>query len=194
LAILALTVAATAAPAAARADDNLLHGPHPFMKENELAAHVLIANGFGDSISGAKLAFDYGFRLLNGPIPFGLDLAINFQHGTCTTEANTTACPPNTGSVFETLAGVKWKIPTPIPLVPYLSAAGGLVFSFPNGANAAAGPMIRAVGGANYFFFDWFGLGIQVGYSLGNLNYNSTFQGSHTYSVFDLGGGLEFQF
>ena len=54
--------------------------------------------------------------------------------------------------------------------------------------------MVRAVGGANYFFFDWLGLGGQVGYSLGNLDYDTTFTGSHTYAVFDFGGGVEFQF
>jgi hypothetical protein len=54
--------------------------------------------------------------------------------------------------------------------------------------------MIRAVGGANYFFFDWLGLGGQVGYSLGSLGYDSTFAGSHTYAVLDIGGGLVFQF
>ncbi len=54
--------------------------------------------------------------------------------------------------------------------------------------------MIRAVGGANYFFFDWLGLGGQVGYSLGSLGYDSTFKGSHTYAVLDVGGGLVFQF
>ncbi len=54
--------------------------------------------------------------------------------------------------------------------------------------------MARAVGGANYFFFDWLGLGAQVGFSLGQPQLRRTFRGSHTYAVFDVGGGLEFQF
>ena len=58
----------------------------------------------------------------------------------------------------------------------------------------AGGLAFRVVGGANYFFFDWLGVGGQIGYSLGGLNYDSTFKGSHTYAVLDFGGGLVFQF
>src|SRR5262249_27440002 len=103
-------------------------------------------------------------------------------------------CGPDSGDLFETLAGARWMFATPIPLVPYVGANVGLAFAFPDGASAAAGVMIRAVGGANYFFFDWLGLGGQVGYSLGHLNYDSTFAGSHTYAVLDVGGGLIVQF
>ena len=73
-------------------------------------------------------------------------------------------------------------------------AAVGVVYSFPEAGHAAAGFTARVVGGANYFFFDWFALGGQVGVSLGHLNYDSTVPGSHTYSVLDLGGGAEFMF
>jgi hypothetical protein len=56
------------------------------------------------------------------------------------------------------------------------------------------GLAIRGAGGANYFFFDWLGLGLQVGFSAGRIDYDGTFHGSHTYSVVDFGGGVEFQF
>ena len=194
LPLVALLLFALGSPAAARADENLLQGPHPFLKDNDLSAHVLIASGLGDSMSGAKVAFDYGYRLWGGAVPMGLDFAINLQHAACSPSQALGPCRPDTGTVFETLAGVKWRIPTPIPLVPYAVAAGGLAFAFPSGVDAGAGPMVRAVGGANYFFFDWLGLGAQVGFSLGSLNYDATFPGSHTYAVFDVGGGLEFQF
>jgi hypothetical protein len=181
--------------AIAHADDNLLHGPHPFLKENDLSAHVLIANGLGSSMSGAKLAFDYGYRVTSGRAPLGIDLALNLQQAACTQTGTQGPCGPDTGTLFETLAGVRWKFQTPIPLVPFVAAAGGLVFSFPNGADAAAGPMARVVGGANYFFFDWLGLGVEAGLSLGYLDYDSTFTGgSRAYNVFDVGGGVEFQF
>ena len=49
--------------------------------------------------------------------------------------------------------------------------------------------MVRAVGGANYFLFDWLGLGGQVGYSLGSPATTARFMGSHTYAVLDFGGG-----
>jgi hypothetical protein len=194
-ALLAVLVPALSAlSGAARADDNLLHGPHPFRKENQLAAHVLIANGLGDSMSGTKIGLDYGYRLTSGALPLGVDLAFNMQHGACTTGNATTSCGQNTGTVFETLAGVRWAMATPVPLVPFVALQSGFVFSFPNGASAGWGVAARGVTGANYFFFDWFGLGAQLGFSLGRLNYDATFTGSHTYAIFDLGGGIEIQF
>src|SRR6516164_745856 len=78
--------------ASARADDNLLRGPHPFLKENDLEAHVLIANGLGSSMSGAKLAFDYGYRLTSGPYALGIDLALNLQQAACTQTGSQGVC------------------------------------------------------------------------------------------------------
>jgi len=178
---------------AARADENLLHGPHPFLKDNELSIHVLVAEGRSDSLSGAKLGLDYGYKLGARAAPTWLNLEINVEHGSCNPTDNA-LCGSNTGDVVETMAGVKWKFATPIPLVPYLKAAGGLVFAFPNGASDAPGLAVRGAGGANYFFFDWLGLGAEVGVSVGRIDYDATFTGSHAYSVFDFGGGLEFQF
>jgi hypothetical protein len=179
---------------AARADENLLHGPHPFLKDNELSIHILVAEGRSDSLSGAKLALDYGYKLGAGAAPTWLNLEINVEHGGCNPTSDNALCGSNTGDVVETMAGVKWKFATPIPLVPYVKAAGGLVFAFPNGASDAPGLAIRGAGGANYFFFDWLGLGAEVGVSVGRIDYDATFTGSHAYSVFDFGGGLEFQF
>jgi hypothetical protein len=199
VALFALALVLTVPVAAARAQtspppppaDNMLRGPHPFLKENELSAHVLLAAGLGDTQSGTKLALDYGFRVIG---PHWLNFQINIQHATCHAPAGQPSCQPDTGSVFETLAGVKWKWATPIPLVPYAKAGGGLVFVYPNGAHDAVGVTLRAAGGANYFFFDWLGLGGEVGFSIGHVGYDATFPGSHTYSVIDFGGGIEFQF
>ena len=57
----------------------LLRGPHPFLKDNELSAHLLLAEGLGDSWSGTKLGIDYGYRL-SGPL--WLNLQLNIQKGT----------------------------------------------------------------------------------------------------------------
>jgi hypothetical protein len=177
-------------------DENLLRGPHPFRRENQVSAHVLYASGRADTMSGTKLAFDYNFKLTSGGgwSPLWLDLAVNAQHGACSSAPSASACQPDTGDTYETLGGVRWMFVTPLPLVPYVGAAAGFVFAFPNGANAASGLAFRAVGGANYFFFDGLGVGGQVGYSLGGLSYDSTFKGSHTYAVLDFGGGVIFQF
>jgi hypothetical protein len=194
LVIAAAAGVALASSTPARADENLLHGPHPFIKENELAVHVLVASGGGDSMSGGKLTFDYGYKLTGGWVPLWLNFGLNVQRGGCNQSPSLGACGQNSGDLFETLAGVRWAFATPIPLVPYVGGAAGLVFAFPNGASAGAGLIARAVGGANYFFFDWLGFGAQVGVSLGSIGYDSTFAGSHTYQVFDVGGGLVFQF
>jgi hypothetical protein len=178
----------------ARADENLLRGPHPFRKENQISAHVLIGNGQGDTMNGTKFAFDYNYKLTGASIPLWLDLGVNAQLGGCTQATGTAACTVKSGDVFETLGGVRWTFATPIPLVPYAGAVGGLVFAFPNSASAATGVVVRAVGGANYFVFDWLGGGVQVGYSLGTIGYDATFPGSHTYAVLDFGGGVVLQF
>jgi len=193
---LALSLGAAAWPAPARADENLLHGPLPFLHDNQLSVHVLIAEGLSDTLSGAKLAFDYGYKLTDSiAAPVWLDLQLNYAHAACnSTSSNVAVCGANTGDVIETLAGARWTFATPIPLVPYVKGAAGLLFAFPNAATDSAGLGIRFAGGANYFFFDWLGLGAEVGFSLGRIDYDSTFPGSHNYAVLDFGGGLEFQF
>jgi hypothetical protein len=189
-----VALAALLLPATGRAEENLLHGPHPFLKDNELSIHILVGEGLGDTLSGPKLALDYGYKLTGGPAPVWLNLEINLQHSGCAPMPGGAVCSGNSGDVVETMAGAKWKFATPLPIVPFVKAAAGLVFAFPNGASDAPGLAIRGAGGANYFFFDWLGLGVEVGVSLGRIDYDSTFQGSHTYSVLDFGGGLEFQF
>jgi hypothetical protein len=184
-------------PSVARAEENqnLLHGPHPFLKDNELSVHALVGEGQGDALSGAKLELGYGYKLTGSAAPLWLNLLLSFEHSGCNPgTSGTDACAGVTGDVVETMAGVKWKFATPIPLVPYLQTNAGFVFAFPNGATDALGLAVRAAGGANYFFFDWLGLGIQVGVSLGRIDYDATFKGSHNYSVVDFGGGVEFQF
>jgi hypothetical protein len=188
-------VAALLLPSAARAEENLLHGPHPFLKDNELSVHALIGEGQGDALSGSKLELGYGYKLTSGQAPFWLNLLVSFEHSGCNPAPGGAGdCPSVTGDIVESMAGAKWKIGTPIPLVPYLQTNVGLVFAFPNGATDAMGFAWRVAGGANYFFFDWLGIGGQVGFSLGWIDYDSTFNGSHTYSIVDFGGGLEFQF
>ncbi len=191
----AAAAATLAWPAGARAKENLLHGPHPFLKDNQLSLHLLLGEGINGSVSGAKLAIDYGYKLTGSVIaPLWLDLQVNYQHSGCDAVTNNGVCGSNTGDIVETLAGARWTFATPIPLVPYLKSGLGLLFGFPNGASDAVGFGVRAVGGANYFFFDWLGLGGEVGFSLGRIGYDSTYKGSHNYATLDFGGGLEFQF
>jgi hypothetical protein len=193
---LAALAAAALAPASARAEDNLLHGPHPFLKDNELSAHVLLVAGVADTPGGTKIAADYGYRLSN---PVWLNLQVNYQRAACHAPSGAPTCNEASGSVFETLAGVKLKWATPIPLVPYVKGGVGLAYAFPNGAGNAMGFAARGGAGANYFFFDWLGFGAELGYSVGSLSIGSSAiggaaGGSSSYSELDFGGGLEFQF
>jgi hypothetical protein len=181
----ALTTAAVAS-APARADDNMLRGPHPFLKDNELSAHVLLVAGGDNTPGGTKIATDYGYKL-GGPA--WLDLQLNYQHAACHAQGGGSDCDAPAGSIFETLVGVKLKWPTAIPVVPFVKAGVGLAYAFPNAASNGFGPVARVGGGANYFFFDWLGLGAELGASAGHL---STASGSYT--LLDFGGGLEFQF
>jgi hypothetical protein len=174
------------APLARAAEDNLLHGPHPFLKDNELSAHMLLAAGGANTPDGGKLALDYGYKL-RGPI--WLNLQINSQHGSCQSLSGGTVCPSPAGWIYETLAGVKLKWPTAIPIVPFVKGAVGLAFSFPTGRSSGWGVAGRVGGGASYFVFDWLGLGLEIGFSTGYLT-----TASPTYTVLDFGGGVEFQF
>jgi hypothetical protein len=170
----------------ARADENMLRGPHPFLKDNELSAHVQLVGGIGDTPGGTKIAADYGYRLRG---PAWLNLQLNYQHAACHTPSGAPTCDEASGSVFETLAGIKLKWATPIPVVPYVKGDVGLAYAFPNGAGNGMGVAARAGAGATYFFFDWFGLGAELGYSVGHLS-----TAKSTYAEIDFGGGLEFQF
>jgi hypothetical protein len=172
----------------ARAEENLLHGPHPFLKDNELSAHLLLAEGLGDSWSGTKLGIDYGYRVSN---PAWLNLQLNIQKGTCTLTPGQCI---RSGSVFETLAGAKLKFGTQSPLVPYVKAAGGLIYLFPQEARSAVGFAVRGGGGVNYFFFDWLGFGVEANLSLGHGFFDSSYTAGHGYAIIDIGGGVEFQF
>jgi hypothetical protein len=164
----------------------MLRGPHPFLKDNELSAHVLLVAGVGDTPGGTKLLGEYGYRLSG---PAWLNLQVNYQNAVCHTQSGATTCAEPSGSVFETLGGIKLKWATPVPLVPYVKGAVGLAYAFPNGASNKMGVAARGGAGASWFFFDWLGLGAEFGYSVGSMSMGTT-----SYSEFDFGGGVEFQF
>jgi hypothetical protein len=184
--LLAALAVATLAPARARAEDNMLRGPHPFLKDNELSAHVQQVLGIGNTPGGAKIAADYGYRLVG---PAWLNLQLNYQNATCRTQSPAGTCNQPTGSVFETLAGIKLKWATPIPLVPYVKGGVGLAYAFPDGAGNKMGVAARGGAGAAWFFFDWLGVGAEFGYSVGSMSL-----AGQAYAELDFGGGVEFQF
>ena len=80
--------------ARAQENQNLLHGPHPFLKDNELSVHALIGEGQGDALSGAKLELAYGYKLTGGSAPFWLNLLISFEHSGCNPRPATPTTAP----------------------------------------------------------------------------------------------------
>jgi len=188
-AIVAAAAAMRAAPA--RAAEVMLRGPHPFLKDNEVSARLLFADGIGSAPTGTKIALEYAYKAAH---PLWADIQLNLQHGGCQSAPAQAPCGVDSGDVVETLGGIKWKWATTIPLVPFVDGLAGMVFVFPDSAQSALGFTARVAGGASYYFFDWLGVGAQAGFSLGRVSYTSSFPGSPTYSVFDIGGGVELQF
>jgi hypothetical protein len=182
----AVLVATALAARPARAQDNMLRGPHPFLKDNELSAHVQLVAGVGNTPGGTKIAADYGYRLRG---PAWLNLQLNFQNAPCHTPSGAPNCSDPSGTVYETLAGIKLKWATPIPLVPYVKGGVGLAYAFPDRASNGFGFAARFGGGASWFIFDWLGLGAELGYSVGHLS-----TADSKYAEVDFGGGVEFQF
>lgn len=187
VALCALAVAAITLPTIARADENLLRGPHPFLKDNELSVRVGFGVGLADTWSGARFALDYGYKL--DPVAW-LDLQINYLQNRC----GATACPGFTGSAAEVLGGIRWKFRMAVPVVPYAGAAAGFAFIFPDQTRDSIGLIGRGVIGADYFFFDWLGVGAQAAMTLGYAFYKSTAGVSDVYGVIEFLGGPVFQF
>jgi hypothetical protein len=159
----------TALPGAARAD-NVLRGPYPFLRDNELAIHGGYAAGFGDTFAGPKAAVDYGYKLDAG---WWLDLGASFLSGVCRPHAGSNACA-RVGDSAEVLAGVKWKLRMNVPVVPYAKAVAGLAYLFPDGARSGVGPVLRAGVGGHYYFYEWIGVGAELTAAVGHAGYQDS--------------------
>jgi hypothetical protein len=151
-----------AATSSARAEEDLLRGPHPFVKADELDLHAGYSGGLGDNVSGVRLQGDYTYRL--GQVTW-LDVQMGVVSGSCRTHE--IACSNGTGTSVDVVGGAAWKFQTRLPLVVHARAAGGPLFLFPDGARSSAGFLVRGAGGAHYFLYDWFGLGAEIGASWG---------------------------
>jgi hypothetical protein len=147
-----------AASSPARADEELLRGPHPFVKNNELTLHAGYSGGLGDYVSGMRLQANYSFRTSQ---LIWLDLEIGGVSGSCHADAIT--CSKGAGNAVDVLAGAAWKYQTELPIVVHARIDGGPVFLFPDGTRSAAGFLLRASAGGYYYLYDWFGLGAEIG-------------------------------
>jgi hypothetical protein len=185
----ALAVATLAGlPGLARAEELVLHGPHPSLRQNAVSVQFLMGHGFGDSFSGTGMGLGYGM-MLRGPL--WLDLQMNVRAASCSVFTN--RCGVR-GSDTEIMAGLAWRFRTDVPAVPYVRGAVGLLHLFPKGADSAVGVGARGGVGVRYYIFDWFGLGLEMGLSVGHGYFADGYQPSKTYTVGDVGVGVEAQF
>jgi hypothetical protein len=99
------------------AEELMLQGPHPELKENAVSVLALMGHGFGDSFSGSGVGLGYGL-MLRGPL--WLDLQTNIRTKGCS--LFTGRCGTK-GSDVELLAGFAWRFRTDIPVVPYVRGA-----------------------------------------------------------------------
>jgi hypothetical protein len=187
LLLLLLLLLATA-PRRARAEELMLTGPHPFLKENALSLQVLLSAGLGDSSNGRGVGIGYGY-MLDGPL--WLDLQLNVRGAS---SSPLVACQPTSADAVELLGGLTWRLRTPVPVVPYLRLAGGLLYLYPRAGANAAGPAGRAAVGARYYVFDWLGFVLEGALSVGHAYLDRDYPGSHNYAIFDAGLGVEWQF
>lgn len=150
------------AATSAEAEEELLRGPHPFIKDNELTAHVGYSAGLGDNVRGLRVQADYLNRLAQ---TLWLDIQMGVVSGSCRTDQ--VACTSGTGKSVDILGGAAWKFQTNLPIVPYAKVALGPTFLFPDKTRSAAGLLVRGGAGAHYFLYDWFGVGAEVSASWG---------------------------
>jgi hypothetical protein len=162
-----LAVLLSAVPAAA--EEELLHGPHPFIKDNELALHAGYAAGLGGNVSGVRMQADFNHRL--GQVVW-FDLQMGVVSGSCHTEQLT--CTRGSGNAVDILAGAAWKFQTKLPLVIHTRVDGGPIFLFPDSTRSAAGILFRGGVGAHYYLYDWFGLGGELGAAYGLAFFRTT--------------------
>jgi hypothetical protein len=186
--LLPVLLAAAAAPEAPA--ENLLRGPYPFLRDNELSVHGGYAAGFGDTFAGAKASIDYGYKLDAG---LWLDIGAGLLSGQCRPRAKDGPCARK-GDAAEVLAGVKWKLRMNVPVVPYAKLVAGLAYLYPNGERSALGPLLRTGVGAHYFFYEWLGMGMELTMALGSAGYDDGVALSHTLAGIDVTAGAELAF
>jgi hypothetical protein len=164
-----ISVILLGAISSAHAEEEMLRGPHPFIRDNELDLHAGYSAGLGDSIRGLRVQGDFSYRL--GQLTW-LDLQMGVVSGSCRTKA--IACGNGTGDSVDIVAGAAWKFQTALPIVVHARVDGGPVFLFPDSARSSVGFLVRGAAGAHYFLFDWFGLGAEVGAAWGVAHFRAS--------------------
>jgi hypothetical protein len=189
---LVLVLLALAAPATAVAEP-ILQGPYPFLKENELSLQT--GWGVGNDFQGVHGGVSYAYQVA-GSLWF--DLRIGLVNGPATpvgTPMCTSTMPcAGVDTYADVLAGIKYKLRTSIPLVPYGAVAVGPLFLFDRGASGAVGFAARGSLGATYFLYEWLGFTLELAATLGGASVPEVAGLEGGLRFLDLGAGVELQF
>lgn len=186
--IVTLACALVVAAPARAADEELLRGPHPFIKDNQVSLHAGGSLGAGDSARGLRVQADFTSRWTQA---IWADVQMGVVNGRC--RADQSVCG-NGGNTVDIVGGVAWKFQTNLPLVPYARAAAGPTFLFPDGARSVAGFLVRGGVGAHYFLFDWFGLGAEFAGDWGMAFFGNSAHRTGTLGGVDASLGVALQF
>ena len=173
----------------ALAEEELLRGPHPFLKDNELTAHAGYSVGMGDNMRGLRVQGDYLNRLAQ---TMWLDIQMGVVTGSCRT--NQTVCTNGSGNGVDILGGAAWKFQTNLPIVPYAKFGIGPIFLFPDNTRSAAGVLMRGGAGAHYFLYDWFGVGAELTGSWGVAFFDADSHRTGSLGSVDFSVGVALQF
>lgn len=185
--VLLLALATLSGPAWAQ---ELLRGPHPFLRDNELSVHGGYTLGIGDTFGGPKAALDYGYRIDGG---LWLDLGLSLVAGICRPRVGEAGCARD-GDQVEVLAGIKYKLRMNVPVVPYGKLQAGPAYLFPDESRSAFGFVLRGGIGAKYFPYDWIGVGPELTFGVGHAGYEADGPLARTLAGADLLLGAELQF
>jgi hypothetical protein len=172
----------------------MLRGPHPFLKDNELT--LLGGYGVANGFSGVRAALAYGYQLAGST---WLDLRLDVvDAATGPDHTGPEGAPCSTCATVQTFAavqaGLKYKLRTEIPIVPYGSVVAGPMFLFHAGADGAIGIGLRASVGARYFLYDWLGFGLELGTFLGGAMVDEAAGLDASLRMVDIGLGADVQF
>jgi hypothetical protein len=157
---LALAAGALAGSRPAVADE-LLRGPHPFLKDNEVAldAGIAMANFYG----ATQAALGYGYQA-TGAVWFELRATLrDAQSGPNFAQIRPKCACPVVETAADVLAGASFRFRMNVPVVPYAKLLVGPTYSFPEDAASGVGLAARASAGARYYLYDWLGFGLELG-------------------------------
>jgi len=168
----------------ARAED-ILRGPHPFVKENSLSLSGGLTAASGAAVGGTRLHLNYGYQLAGS---VWLDIHAGIVDGD--PDPPGAAVCASCGTSADVLGGIAYRLRMNIPVVPYAKLSAGVVYLFPGQGENTAGLLARPAVGGKYFLYDWLGFGLELATGIGFVSAGS----SRTVASLDLSVGAEWQF